>query len=71
MRDAVPGLDNRTYWEAATQGASEASPVWLQVDFPAVRTLGRSLLLCPLTAVDGGVPRDFAVQVSDDGSLNG
>jgi hypothetical protein len=68
LRDAAPGMLDRTYWEAAVQGASPEAPQWLQVDFAQTRTLDRSLLLTPLPAVDGGVPRDYAVQVSDDGT---
>ncbi len=67
MRDATPGLDERTWWEANTVGASAEAPQWLRVDFPQPRTIDRSLMLCPVPAVDGGVPRDYAVQVSDDG----
>ena len=68
MRDTTPGLLDRTYWEAGVTGASAEAPQWLQVDFAQPRTLDRSLLLTPLPAVDGGVPRDYAVQVSDDGT---
>lgn len=67
LRDATPGLQERTYWEASAQGASPEAPQWLQVDFAQPRTLDRSLLLTPLPAVNG-VPRDYAVQVSDDGA---
>ena len=67
LRDAVPGLAERTYWEASVQGASPESPQWLQIDFAQPGTITRSFLLTPLPAVDGGVPRDYAVQVSDDG----
>jgi hypothetical protein len=67
MRDEVPGLATRTYWEAGLMGATQDAPTWLQVDFPQERTLDRALLLTPLPAVDGGVPRDFTLQTSDDG----
>lgn len=68
MRDAAPGLLERTYWEAAALGASPEAPQWLQVDFAQPRLIDRSLLLTPLPAVDGGVPRDYTVQISDDGA---
>ncbi len=67
-RDAVAGLPSRTYWEAQTVGASEQSPVWLQIDLPKPYTLDHAQLVTPLPAVDGGTPRDFALQISDDGS---
>ena len=68
VRDAVLGLSERTWWEAGVPGASVESPQWLQIDFAQPRTIDRSLLITPLPAVDGGVPRDYAVQISDDGS---
>ncbi len=55
-----------TYWEDAQAGASAEEPDWLQVTFPAERTINRALVLTPLPAVSA-VPRDFAIQVSDDG----
>jgi hypothetical protein len=67
LRDITPDLQQRTYWEAAAQGASAEAPLWLQVDFAQPRSIDRSLLLTPLPAING-VPRDYAVQVSDDGA---
>lgn len=67
-RDDVPGLPSRTYWEAQTVGASEQTPVWLQLDLPKPTVLDHAQVITPLPAVDGGTPRDFALQVSNDGS---
>lgn len=66
-RDAAPGIPERTYWEDDTEGASPSQPDWLQITFPRIRTIDRVLLLTPLPAVDGAVPRDFLIQVSLDG----
>jgi hypothetical protein len=68
MRDAVAGLPQRTYWESAVSGPSEQKPDWIEIDFPSQHTIDRALLLTPLPAVDGGVPRDFSLQISDDGT---
>jgi hypothetical protein len=68
VRDATPGLADRTWWEAGKVGASPETPQWLQVDFAQPRTIDRSILLTPLPAVDGGVPRDYTIQISDDGT---
>ena len=67
QRDPAPDLPARTYWEAQTVGASEQNPVWLQLDLPRPYVLDHTQLVTPLPAVDGGTPRDFALQVSDDG----
>lgn len=66
-RDPAPGIPERTYWEDDTEGASPSQPDWLQITFPKIRTIDRVLLLTPLPAVDGAVPRDFLIQVSLDG----
>ena len=67
-RDDAPGIPSRTYWDAGVAGATEAKPVWLQITLPQPRTLDHALLLTPLPAVDGGTPRDYALQVSEDGA---
>ena len=66
-RDDVAGLPSRTFWQAQTVGASEQNPDWLQIDLPRPTLLDHSQLITPLPAVDGGIPRDFSLQVSDDG----
>lgn len=66
VRDGVPGLNARAWWEAAEAGASEQKPAWIEVTFPEPRTLQHALLIMPLSAVDA-TPRDFRVEVSDDG----
>ena len=67
-RDDAPGIPSRTYWDAGVEGATEAKPVWLQITLPQPRLLDHALLLTPLPAVDGGTPRDYALQVSDHGA---
>ncbi|MBC7327868.1 discoidin domain-containing protein [bacterium] len=55
-----------TFWQAGEEGASEGKPVWFMVELAQTRAVNGLMLLTPLPAITA-VPRDFQVQLSQDG----
>lgn len=55
-----------TFWEAEEEGASQDKPTWLVVKLRRSIQLRHLILLTPLPAITA-VPRDFQIQISDEG----
>lgn len=62
----VPGLPGRTAWKSGQKDPSPANPDWLQITFPAPRTINRMVALCYLPAVNPS-PRDWQFQAEVNG----